>query len=73
MGTWFLDKTTGYSANVNRALVRKATIDYLEPVKKAFTAKTKAETKFELAKVFKNFKHSLVDTFTSPSELGEAM
>lgn len=73
MGTWFLDKTTGYSANVNKALVRKTAIDYLEPVKKAFAAKTKTETKFELAKVFKNFKHSLVDTFTSPSELGEAM
>lgn len=73
MGNWFLDKTTGYTEETNKALVRKTAKEYLTPIKEAFESKTKGETKFKLAQVFKNFKGSLTDTFTSPSELGEAM
>lgn len=75
MGTWFLDKTTGYNVNANRALIKKSISEYLKPIKEGFDefAKNPVEGKVKLAGAFKSIKTKLQDVFTNPSELGEAM
>jgi len=75
MGDWFLDKTTGYTKETNKALVRSAVKDYLEPIQKgiAETSKDAIKGKLSLAEAFKGIKNNLVDTFTSPTVLGENM
>ena len=71
MGDWFLDKSTGYSIENNKALMKKSISEYLEPIKNAFAESNKIEGKTKLAGIFKNFKNTIEDTFMSPSVLGE--
>lgn len=73
MGDWFLDKTTGYTVETNKAMVRKSIKEYFPEIEAAFQSKTATEAKFKLSTVFKNFKHKMFDVFTSPTELGEAV
>ena len=72
MGDWFLDKTTGYDINTNKALMKKTVREYLEPIKDAFKEvdKNPVAGKAKLAGIFGKIKNSLNDVF-SPSELGE--
>lgn len=75
MGTWFLDKSTGYTVDSNKALIRKTIKEYLKPIQddlNKFPGNPVAAKK-GLANTVKSFKNKLYDTFTSPSELGEAM
>lgn len=75
MGDWFLDKTTGYTNNVNKALMKKSVKGYLDDVQDAlkdFGTKPN-ESKAKLAGIFAKMKHSIDDTFTSPTVIGEAM
>lgn len=71
MGTWFLDKTTGYDLNTNKALMRKSVKEFLNPIEKSFTIKSKEGQKQALGQVFKNIKTKIDDIFLNPSELGE--
>lgn len=71
MGSWFLDKTTGYDINTNKALTKKAVKDLLDTTKEAFSLKSKSAQKESLVKAFSGFRKKAVDIFTSPSELGE--
>lgn len=75
MGDWFLDKTTGYTTETNKALIRKSVTEYLDPIKNAFKTygTDAAKGKIELAGAFKGIKNRMYDIFTSPSELGEAL
>ncbi len=71
MGDWFLDKTTGYTLESNRAMTKLAVKDYLDPIKEAFSKKSSTETKQALGGIFGKMKESFVDIFTSPTVLGE--
>ena len=75
MGDWFLDKTTGYTTNINKSLVKRSINGYLDDVQDALKgfSSNPTESKVKLASVFSKMKNSLHDTFTSPSELGEAL
>lgn len=75
MGDWFLDKTTGYTTQTNKALVNKTISEYLKPIDDAFKLidKSSAEGKKRLAFTVKNIKNKLNDTFNNPSIIGEAL
>lgn len=75
MGDWFLDKTTGYSNETNRALMRKSFEPWYAEIAKGFeTAGKDLKTgKKVLAGTFSKIKDSIIDTFTSPSVIAESM
>ena len=73
MGTWFLDKTTGYNTSTNRVLVRKAVLPWLDDIKESLSVKDATEAKKSLVATVKSIKNSISDIFTTPSVLGEAM
>ena len=72
MGDWFLDKTTGYTVETNKALMRKGIDPYLDKIQKVFATGTSEEVKRKgLSKIFSEFKDGLEDLLFSPSELIE--
>lgn len=71
MGDWFLDKTTGYTIETNKALMRKSVKEFLTPIQEAFKVKNPTASKAALGNIFGKMKASMYDVFTSPSELGE--
>lgn len=76
MGDWFLDKTTGYTAETNKALISKAVTPYLGEIedvitKKGTTTASEVAKKAKLAGIYNKFKTGLEDIFLSPSELVE--
>ena len=76
MGDWFLDKTTGYSNDINRALINKAVTPWLDDVEKGFVQIMKGEAldgKKSLGKSFKNIRTSIHDFFTTPSVIAESI
>lgn len=76
MGDWFLDKTTGYSVDVNRALISKTVTPWLAEVEQGFAAIAKGEAvagKKMLGNTFQKIRKSMYNFFTSPPALGEAM
>jgi hypothetical protein len=75
MGDWFLDKTTGYSTNVNNALIRKSTLSFLKEIQEGFKELPKdvVAGKTKLAAAFHKMKQAMHTTFNSPTILGEAM
>lgn len=68
MGDWFLDKTTGYTENESKAVIKKLAKNLLEDSKESFKAFDidKQVGKAKLAGVFKNFKTKLNDTLVDP-------
>jgi hypothetical protein len=75
MGHWFLDKSTGYTEETNKALVRKAVLPYMDEIAAGFkaTETNMAKGKFQLAGVVTKFKNTIEDIFTTPSVIGENM
>ena len=75
MGDWFLDQTTGYSKEANKAMMRKAVLPYLDEIAPVFNtySKNPEVAKKALGISFKKIKNSISDIFTNPSVLGEAM
>lgn len=73
LGDWFLDQTTGYTTNINRAMMRKTISEYFEPIKKGFDAYAKSPEigRGKLAQVAQWFKKKAQDTFFSPTVIGE--
>ena len=76
MGDWFLDKTTGYTAETNKALLAKTINPFLGEIEEVITKKGTTVTsevvkKAKLAGIYNKFKNGLEDIFLSPSELGE--
>ena len=60
MGDWFLDKTTGYTVETNKALMRKGIDTYLSKIQEVFATGTSEEVKRKgLSKIFSEFKGSL--------------
>lgn len=75
MGDWFLDKSTGYSLETNKALIRKAVrplMDEVQIATKEFEQNAVAG-KIKLAGVFAKIKNNFEDVFLTPSVVGEAM
>lgn len=75
MGDWFLDKSTGYTLETNKALVRKAVMPLMKEIQTA-TAKFEQNAiqgKIKLAGVFGKIRNSFEDVFLTPSVVGEAM
>lgn len=75
MGDWFLDKTTGYNVNVNKALMRKSIVPYLKEIDDIITnSGLSIEMKrARLAAVSSGFKKGLNNVFKNPAVLGEAL
>ena len=75
MGDWFLDKTTGYNVNVNKALMRKSIVPYLKEIDDIITdSGLSIEMKrARLATVSSGFKKGLNNVFKNPTVLGEAL
>lgn len=73
MGDWFLDKTTGYTVESNKALMRKSVTEFFDPIKEAFkdVAKNPKEGKIALGNLFVKMKNSIAGVFLNPTELGE--
>ena len=65
MGDWFLDKTTGYNVNVNKALMRKSIVPYLKEIDDIITnSGLSIEMKrARLAAVSSGFKKGLNNVF----------
>lgn len=70
-----MDKTTGYTTEVNKALVRKTLKEFLPKIEQEFKDYAKAPTiaKGKLATIFKGIKNKFDDVFNSSSVIGEAM
>lgn len=74
MGDWFLDKTTGYNVNVNRALMSKSVKPWLKEIDDVFKSPgSTAVKRSKLAELTRNIKKGINTTFSEPSVLGEAM
>lgn len=75
MGDWFLDKTTGYTLETNKALMRKSVLPWLEDVSNSLKTYGKNTNigKVKLSESIGKIKGSISEIFLSPSELGEAM
>ena len=75
MGDWFLDKTTGYNVNVNKALMRKSIVPYLKEIDDIITdSGLSTEIKrARLAAVTSGFKKGLNNVFKNPAVLGESL
>lgn len=74
MGHWFLDKTTGFSEETNRALSKKAIRPHLKGIEKIFkSGKPKEEMRKGLAGLTTKYKQGLNNLFTGDYVLGEAI
>jgi hypothetical protein len=75
MGTWFLDKTTGYTEDVSKASLRKVIKDEFENIKNGvdLIAVDKPAGKRALGKVFSNVKNKISTLLTELPETGESM
>jgi len=75
MGDWFLDKTTGYSLESNKALMRKTLTPWFDEIADGFktAGKDLGKGKQMLGGTFSKFKNSLTEIFTTPSTIAEAM
>ena len=75
MGDWFLDKTTGYSTEVNKSLIRQGVKPWFDEIAAGFKSVTHntVDGKKQLSGTFGKIKNSLTNIFTSPSAIGEAM
>lgn len=75
MGDWFLDKTTGYSTEVNKALMRKTLKEFLPKIEAEFKdyAKSPAVAKGRLSMIFRGIKNKFDDVFNNSSVIGEAL
>ena len=75
MGTWFLDKTTGYTEDVSKASLRKVIRDEFDNIKKGvdLAAVDKQAGKQALANVFTKVKSKVSSLLTDLPEAGEAM
>jgi hypothetical protein len=75
MGDWFLDKTTGYSTEVNKALMGKAIKPHLNAIEEVFknAGLSIEQKKARLASIATSFKKGADNLFSAPSVLGEAM
>lgn len=73
MGTWFLDKTTGYSTEVNRSILRKALKEPMDDFAKAFQKMSinKVDGKKDLSLALKKSKDSIKRFFTEAADQGE--
>jgi hypothetical protein len=75
MGDWFLDKTTGYTEGINKALVRKTMKGEMSKIASAlenYSVDSKA-AKRSLAEVFNGIKSKFNSVFTDYSVIGEAL
>jgi hypothetical protein len=68
MGTWFLDKTTGYTENESKAVIRKAVKDSYGKVKEAFDMfdVDQVAGKAKLATAVSGFKSKIKTLLTEP-------
>lgn len=75
MGDWFLDKTTGYNLETNRALMSKSLRPYLDEIKEIFSAQGVSNEikRNRLAAVAVASKKAMRNLFTGASVAGEAM
>lgn len=75
MGDWFLDKTTGYNTQTNKALVRKSITPWFKEVQETFKdfPKDPGLAKGKLAILYGKMKNGMNNFFMSPSVVGEAM
>ena len=75
MGDWFLDKTTGYTTEVNKSLIKKSVNPWLTEVEKIFMdpGLSKEQQKAALAGIVNKFTTGSKNFFTGSSVLGEAM
>ena len=75
MGDWFLDKTTGYTTETNKALMKKSVQPWLKEINDIFTDSklTKEGQKVALAGIVRKFSTGSKSFFKGPSVLGEAM
>ena len=75
MGDWFLDKSTGYTTEVNKSLIKKSVNPWLTEVEKIFMdpGLSKEQQKVALAGIVKKFTAGAKNFFTGSSVLGEAM
>jgi hypothetical protein len=76
MGDWFLDKSTGYSLEANKALMKKSITPWFDEIAAGFNKIREGSTqegKKALSSTFVKMKNSIVEIFTTPSVVGEAM
>lgn len=73
LGDWFLDKTTGYNIEVNKAAMRRALKPYMGEISESFKEGTVAAQKSKLASVVSKVKKSFSSLLTEMPELGEQM
>lgn len=74
MGDWFLDKTTGYNVNVNRALMSKSVKPWLAEIDEVLKSPNSTAIKrSKLAEITRKVKRGMDNVFSEPSILGEAM
>ncbi len=73
MGDWFLDETTGYTVETNKALMRKGLKGYMEPIEAGIKASGTAQGKAKLAQAVKGWKSNISDMMTNTSVIGEAL
>ena len=75
MGDWFLDETTGYTTEVNKALMRRSIKEYYKPIQEAIIAidKAPAKGKFQLANAVSGIKRNISNLMNNTSIIGEAM
>lgn len=74
MGDWFLDKTTGYNVNVNRALMSKSVKPWLKEINEVLTSPNSVAIKrTKLAEIARSVKKNMNNLFSESSIIGEAM
>ena len=75
MGDWFLDKSTGYSMETNRALMKRSIKPYIKEIDKIITDSglSKEAQKAKLASLTTSFKKTLNRTFKDYTIVGEGM
>ena len=75
MGDWFLDKSTGYTMETNKALMAQSIKPWLKEIDDIFTNSklSVAGKKKALASVTNKFYKGMHSFFTEPSIIGEAM
>lgn len=75
MGDWFLDKTTGYSVEQNKALMRKALKPYIDDLQKGVSLinTNKNAGKKSIASTFEKIKKSTQDTFLGAIDGSESL
>lgn len=73
MGDWFLDKTTGYTVETNKALMRKALKEYMDPIQEGIKALPSTQGKMKLVSAVSGIKGKFSDMMTNSSVIGEAL